>query len=81
MSVTERDEMNKRLTAIIQAEGSGFVSLCPELDIASQGDTREESRANLEEAIEAFLEAASPQELKDRLPSERYVDSFEVSVA
>ena len=27
-----------KLTAIIEREGSGYVSLCPELDIASQGD-------------------------------------------
>ena len=26
-----------KLTAIIEREGSGYVSLCPELDIASQG--------------------------------------------
>ena len=36
--------MTRRLTAVIQAEGTGFVSLCPELDIASQGDTVEEAR-------------------------------------
>jgi hypothetical protein len=40
-------EMSRRLTAIIQAEGTGYVSLCPELDIASQGDTIEEARDNL----------------------------------
>lgn len=31
----------------IVREGNGFVSLCPELDIASQGDTAEEARVNL----------------------------------
>ena len=39
--------MKKRFTAIIQAETGGFVSLCPELDMASQGDTIEEARDNL----------------------------------
>jgi predicted RNase H-like HicB family nuclease len=29
------------LTAIIEREGDGFVSQCPELDVASQGETIE----------------------------------------
>ena len=37
----------QRLTAIIEREENGFVSLCPELDIASQGSSIEEARANL----------------------------------
>lgn len=59
--------MNRRLTAIIQAEGTGFVSLCPELDIASQGDTIEHARDNLREALELFFECASPTEIEQRL--------------
>ena len=47
--------MSKRLTAIIQAEPPGFVALCPELDVASQGDTVELALANLE-AVELFYE-------------------------
>jgi predicted RNase H-like HicB family nuclease len=46
--------MSRRLTAIVQAEGTGFVSLCPELDIASQGDSIEEARDNLREAVRTF---------------------------
>lgn len=48
-------------------EGSGFVSLCPELDIASQGDTAEEARANLEEAVELFFEVSDESEVHSRL--------------
>ena len=44
--------MSTRLTAIIQREGDGFVSLCPELDIASQGATIEEARDNLHTALD-----------------------------
>ena len=44
-----------KLTALIEREGNGYVSLCPELDIASQGDTVEASRDNLREAIELFF--------------------------
>jgi predicted RNase H-like HicB family nuclease len=69
-----------KFTAIIQREGNGYVSLCPELDIASQGDTREEARNNLTEAIEGFLDAASASEVRSRLDQERYVESIEVNV-
>ena len=33
---------NYSLTAVVEREGDGYVSLCPELDVASQGDTVEE---------------------------------------
>ena len=35
-----------KLTAIIEREGDGYVSLCPGLDIASQGNSIEEARDN-----------------------------------
>ena len=47
--------MTRKLTAIIENEGGGYVALCPELDIASQGTTVIESRENLKEALELFL--------------------------
>ena len=50
--------MTQQLTAIIQREGDGYVALCPELDIASQGDTVSEARSNLKEALELFFETA-----------------------
>lgn len=51
----------RQLTAIIDREGSGLVGLCPELDVASQGDTIEGARANLQEAVELFFETADPK--------------------
>lgn len=72
--------MNYKLTAVIEREGSGYVSLCPELDIASQGNTIEEARANLTEAVELFFETASPQEVQGRIHNEVYVTSLEVAV-
>lgn len=59
--------MYRQLTAIIEREGEGYVALCPELDIASQGDSISEARENLREALELFYETASPQEIKNRL--------------
>jgi len=72
--------MQKQLTAIIEREGNGYVSLCPELDIASQGDTIEEARINLREALELFFETASPTEIQTRLHEEVYVTQVEVAI-
>lgn len=72
--------MQKQLTAIIEREGDGYVSLCPELDIASQGDTIEEARKNLQEALELFFETASPMEIQTRIHEEIYVTRVEVAV-
>jgi predicted RNase H-like HicB family nuclease len=55
------------MTAIIEREDDGFVSLCPELDIASQGSTIEEAGANLIEALTLFFETASPSEVAHRV--------------
>lgn len=50
------DTMMKTLSAVIHKEGDWFVSLCPELDVASQGKTIEEAIANLKEAVSLYLE-------------------------
>ena len=55
-----------RFTAIIEREDDGYTAFCPQLDIASQGDTLEEARQNLAEAIELFLEAADSTEIQYR---------------
>lgn len=57
-------------TAILEKEGDLYVSLCPELDVASQGATVEEATANLKEAVELFLECADPREIEARQHSE-----------
>ncbi len=59
-----------KLTAIIECQGDGYVSLCPELDIASQGDTVEQAQRNLQEALELFFETASPEEIEQRVKGE-----------
>jgi predicted RNase H-like HicB family nuclease len=72
--------MTRQLTAIIEREGDGYVALCPEVDVASQGDTVAEARANLTEALELFFESASPPEVRERLRSEVYVTHVEIAV-
>lgn len=71
---------HRELTAIIEREGDGYVALCPEVDVASQGDTVEEGRANLIEALELFFETASPAELGERLHDEVLVTRVRVAV-
>jgi predicted RNase H-like HicB family nuclease len=55
----------RQLTAIIEREGDGYVGLCPELDIASQGETIEGARANLQEAVELFSRRLTRLRLND----------------
>ena len=71
--------MTANYTAILEREGDMYVALCPELDIASQGSTVEEATANLKEAVELFLESASPTEVKQRLRSPIFVTQFEAN--
>ncbi len=71
----------RQFTAIIEREDNGYVALCPELDIASQGNTVEEARLNLKEALELFFETASPEEVRERLHDEVFVTRVEIKVA
>ena len=73
-------EKKFQFTAVIEKEGGGYVSFCPELDIASQGDTVEEASANLKEAIELFFESASGKEISERLHDEVFVTRLEVAI-
>ena len=70
----------KNLTAIIEREGGGYVALCPELDIASQGESIEEARTNLKEALELFFETADQSEIHSRMHEEVFVTRLEVAV-
>lgn len=74
-------QRNAKFTAIIEREGDGFVSLCPELDVASQGDTIVEARDNFAEAIGLLLEVAPVEELERRLRSEVFVTQVLVALA
>jgi predicted RNase H-like HicB family nuclease len=70
----------RRLTAIIERDEDQYVALCPEVDVASQGNTVEQARTNLIEALELFFETASPAEIKNRLPGEVFITQVEVKV-
>ena len=69
------------LSAVLNPDGDGYVSLCPELDIASQGDTIEDALANLKEALEGFFETASAEEVQTRLKKPALFTHIEVACA
>lgn len=58
--------MNRWLTSIVEREGDGYAALCPEMDVASQGDSVAEARNDLEEALTLFFETASAEEIQRR---------------
>jgi len=72
--------MNKRFTAILRKEDNMYVALCPELDIASQGQTLQEAKANLIEALSLFFECASETEIAERLAEDFFITPVEVAV-
>jgi predicted RNase H-like HicB family nuclease len=69
-----------QFTAVIEREDNMYVALCPELDIASQGETVEDARMNLKESIELFFETTSQQEIRERLHDEVFITRLEVVV-
>ncbi len=71
----------RRMTAIIEREESGYSALCPEYDVASQGATIEEARANLVEALGLFFECADTSEVERRFHPEVLITQVEVRVA
>ena len=73
-------EQIRRLTAIIEREDDGFVALCPEVDVASQGSSIEDARANLIEALTLFFEVADESEISRRVHREVFVTQVEVPV-
>ena len=72
--------MFKHLTAVIEKEEGLYIAFCPEVDVASQGETIEEAKANLQEALELFFEAASAEEVDARSHEDVFVTSVGVAV-
>ena len=63
-----------------QTQGEGYVALCPEVDVASQGTSVAEASDNLAEALALFFESAPAEEVDQRLRGEVYVTQIEVAV-
>ncbi|MBF0523606.1 MAG: type II toxin-antitoxin system HicB family antitoxin [Deltaproteobacteria bacterium] len=66
-----------KLTALIEPEGAGYLARCPELGISSQGDSLDQARENLQEAVKSFLDTASSGEIACRLQRETDVVQVE----
>lgn len=46
------------LNVMVKEEDKGYSVICPELNVASQGETFEESISNIKEAVELYIESA-----------------------
>ena len=71
----------QRITVHIVKDGDSFVSHCLDYDIASQGETREEAKHNILEAVSLFLECASPDEVQRRLNEHGHIEQLSVDSA
>ena len=67
-------------TAMLHREDDVWVALCPEVDIVSQGETLEDAKAHLREAVELFLESANDAEIGKRVFTATFISPLEVSV-
>ena len=72
-------------TAVVWKETEGYVSKCPEVGVASCGDTFDEAVRNLREAVELYIENASElgimEEIQESLTTkEKYTGHFEATI-
>ena len=72
-------------TAIVWKEGKSYVSKCPELGVASCGDTFEEATNNLKEAVELYIENAKElnllEDVEESLTTkEKFTANFELVI-
>jgi len=72
-------------TAVVWKETEGYVSKCPELGVASCGDSFEEAVFNLREAVELYLENAKELNILDDVAEslsakEKYTAHFEAAI-
>ena len=54
-------------TAVVWKEADDYVSKCPELGVASCGDSFDEAIRNLREAVELYLENAKELDIMDEV--------------
>ncbi|HLD42792.1 MAG TPA: type II toxin-antitoxin system HicB family antitoxin [Candidatus Nanoarchaeia archaeon] len=55
------------VTVLVKQEDTGYSVVCPELNVASQGETFEESIANIKEAVELYIESAEELGIMDEV--------------
>ena len=55
------------LNVIVKQEDKGYSVICPELNVASQGETFEETIENIKEAVELHIESAEELGILDEV--------------
>ena len=61
----------------LEPEG-GYSAFCPELGVASQGETIEEAGANLKEAVELYIESAKELGILERVLADAGIDIHKI---
>jgi predicted RNase H-like HicB family nuclease len=83
---------NLAFTGVIVKQGKAYTSLCLELDVASQGDTRQDAKDALIEAVTLYLESAiesnlpyirpvPPEDDPRRVVPKQVIEAFPITVA
>jgi predicted RNase H-like HicB family nuclease len=74
--------MSYKVSVIIEKDDYGYYAYAPELPgCQSQGDSFDEIKVNIQEAIELYLETLSDSEKRSLLSQEIMMMTMEVSVA
>lgn len=74
--------MSYQFSVVIEKDQAGYYAYCPELKgCQSQGDSLEEVKANIQEAVELYLETLSDEEKRQLLNQEIVMMTLEVQVA
>ncbi|PIG90693.1 type II toxin-antitoxin system HicB family antitoxin [Gloeocapsopsis sp. IPPAS B-1203] len=74
--------MSYKISVVIEKDEHGYYAYCPNLEgCQSQGDSFEDVTANIQEAIELYLETLSREEREALLSKEISTMTFEVQVA
>lgn len=73
--------MTYTVSVIYEKDEHGYYVFCPQLEgCQSQGDTFEEARGNIQEAIELYLETLTEDEIIERLSHEVILSSLEIAI-
>ena len=75
-------EDSYKINVVIEKDEDGYYAYCPQLEgCQTQGETIEEIKSNITEAIELYLSTLSDEEKKERLSQEIITMTMEVKVA
>jgi predicted RNase H-like HicB family nuclease len=74
--------MSYQVSIVIEKDEHGYYAYCPELEgCHSQGESLEEVKTNIQEAVELYLETLSAEERRQLLSQEILTMTLEVQVA